>query len=77
MAVKTHVATPASTNTQGLTRNQFEKSCLFFVRARNPSGLILVPCTLSAVDKRGRKNVDLHKHTHKYTEKVVQGTLPE
>ena len=49
-----------------------------FVRARNPSVLAVVPCTLSAVDKCGRRNVGLHKHTHKHTqtEKVVQGSQP-
>ena len=37
------------------SENQQEKSCLLFVHARDPSQLALVPCTLSAVDKRGRK----------------------
>ena len=48
-------------------RNQFEESCLLFLRARDPSGSALVPCTLSAVDKCRQKHVDLQKHTHKHT----------
>ena len=60
-----------------LRQNQFEKSCLFFVRARNPSGLALVPCTLSAEDKCGRKKFCfIQTYTQTHTEKVVQGTLP-
>ena len=38
-----------------LQRNQHEKSCLLFVRAQDPSELALVPCMLSAVDKRGQR----------------------
>ena len=44
------------------------------MRARNPSGLALVSCTLSAVDNVTENNVGVHEHTQ--TEKVVQGTLP-
>ena len=38
LAVKTHVAAPASTTLKHLQQNQFEKRCPLFVRARDPSG---------------------------------------
>ena len=70
VAVKTHVAAPASTNSEGLTaKPTLEKSCLIFVRARDPSGLALVPCALSAVDKRGRKNMLGYTNIHTKTRK--------
>ena len=59
-----------------LQRNQFKKSCLLFVREREPSEPALVPCTLSAVDKRSKKkkltctNIHTNTHANTRTEKV-------
>ena len=62
----------------------------FVCACTEPPGLELVPCALSAVDKRGRKKMlnhdGIHKHTHKHTnthskhtqrqKNSNQGTLP-
>ena len=77
MAVKTHVAAPASTNSKGHQRNQFEKSCLLFVRARDPSGLALVPCTLRTVDKTNVAEMLTYTNIHTNTErKLFKASYP-
>ena len=74
--VKTHVAAPASTRelsrTNNSERNQFEKSCRLFVRARDPSGLTglgAVHAECGGQTNVAEKNVDLHKHQHERTQK--------
>ena len=57
------------------------KSCLFFVRARNPAGLALVPCTMRAVDKLGKNKLFTYTFTQSHTnnfdrESCSRGTLP-
>ena len=92
MPVKSHLAcTPPSVGACEITRcrtlsrrtlnylqrKQHKKSCLFFVRAQDPSQPALVPCMLSTVDKRGRTECRLKQtHIHIHTDTLIQHTLP-
>ena len=58
-----HLVRPTLNDLQPL---QHEKVSSVYVRAQNPPGLTLVPCGLSAVDKRDQNSIESHTPTHTY-----------
>ena len=67
-----HLARPTVNE---LPPRQYEKASFVRVRAQSPPELELVPCALSALDKRGRKKWRIMMTTHKQGISK-QGTLP-
>ena len=59
-----------------LKPHQHEKTSLVYVREQSPPGLALVPCALSAVDKRGRNKRLNHTHSDTHTCRETKNKVP-
>ena len=53
MPIKTHVAAPGSTNFERLTATPAQEGFVSICARTEPTGLVVVPCALSAVDLSG------------------------
>ena len=79
MAVKTHVAAPASTNSQGLIAKPVREELSVVCACTGPVGAGLGAVYVECGGRMWPKIMSTYKkhaHKHTQTEKVVQGTLP-